>query len=31
MSVPHGRDQDLELAVDDFDEEEIDLELRYSF
>jgi hypothetical protein len=31
MSVPHGCDQDLELAVDDFDEEEIDPELRYSF
>ncbi|ONM32173.1 hypothetical protein ZEAMMB73_Zm00001d040876 [Zea mays] len=31
MSVPHGRRQDLELAIDDFDEELIDPELRYSF
>ena len=31
MSVPHGRHQDLELAIDDFDEELIDPELRYSF
>uniref|UniRef100_A0A804LF06 Late embryogenesis abundant protein LEA-2 subgroup domain-containing protein n=1 Tax=Zea mays TaxID=4577 RepID=A0A804LF06_MAIZE len=31
MSVPHGRQQDLELAIDDFDEELIDPELRFSF
>jgi hypothetical protein len=31
MSVPHGRHQDLELAIDDFDEELIDPELRFSF
>jgi hypothetical protein len=31
MSVPHGRRQDLELAIDDFDVELIDPELRYSF
>lgn len=30
MHVPRKR-QDLDLAVDDFDEEEIDPELRYSF
>ncbi|RLN04775.1 hypothetical protein C2845_PM13G00990 [Panicum miliaceum] len=31
MNVPRSRRQDLDLAVDDFDEEEIDPELRYSF
>ena len=31
MSVPHGRHQDLKLAIDDFDEELIEPELRYSF
>jgi hypothetical protein len=29
--VPRTRRQDLDLAVDDFEEEEIDPELRYSF
>ena len=31
MSVPHDRHQDLKLAIDDFDEELIDPELRFSF
>ena len=31
MNVPRSRRQDLDLTVDDFDEEEIDPELRYSF
>jgi hypothetical protein len=31
MSVPHNRHQDLKLAIDDFDEELIDPELRFSF
>jgi hypothetical protein len=31
MNVPRTRHQDLDLAVDDFEEEEIDPELRYSF
>ncbi|KAL5672992.1 hypothetical protein ACJX0J_017298, partial [Zea mays] len=30
-SVPHDRHQDLKLAIDDFDEELIDPELRFSF
>jgi hypothetical protein len=29
--VPHGRHQDHELAIDDFDEELIEPELRYWF
>ncbi|PAN33309.1 hypothetical protein PAHAL_6G010700 [Panicum hallii] len=31
MNVPRSRRQDLDITVDDFDEEEIDPELRYSF
>ncbi|TVU43719.1 hypothetical protein EJB05_10207, partial [Eragrostis curvula] len=31
MNVPRSRRPDLDLTVDDFDEEEIDPELRYSF
>ncbi|PWZ13924.1 Calcium uptake protein, mitochondrial [Zea mays] len=31
MSVPHDRHQDLKLAIDEFDEELIDPELRFSF
>lgn len=31
MHVPRNKRQDLDLAVDDFDEDEIDPELRYSF
>jgi hypothetical protein len=31
MSVPHDRHQDLKLVIDDFDEELIDPELRFSF
>jgi hypothetical protein len=31
MNVPRSRRQDLDITVDDFEEEEIDPELRYSF
>jgi len=31
MSVPRSRRPDLDLTVDDFEEDEIDPELRYSF
>ncbi|KAJ1266907.1 hypothetical protein BS78_07G016100 [Paspalum vaginatum] len=31
MSVPRSRRQELDLTVDDFEDEEIDPELRYSF
>ena len=31
MSVPRSKRQDLDLTVDDFEEDEIDPELRYSF
>jgi hypothetical protein len=31
MSVPRSRRQELDLTVDDFEEDEIDPELRYSF
>ncbi|GJN39861.1 hypothetical protein PR202_gb29009 [Eleusine coracana subsp. coracana] len=31
MNVPRSRRQELDLTVDDFEEEEIDPELRYSF
>ncbi|XP_020398769.1 uncharacterized protein [Zea mays] len=31
MSVPRSRRPDLDLTIDDFEEDEIDPELRYSF
>jgi hypothetical protein len=31
MNVPRSKRPDLDLAVDDFEEDEIDPELRYSF
>jgi hypothetical protein len=31
MSMPRSKRQDLDLTVDDFEEDEIDPELRYSF